>query len=225
MPGVAKTESINSPWAFPWKDELGHWPYAVFHLACLLLSAIWPFPPLPAMGNLGPHFIWCSFPFSKPTAVSLLGYSKLCQWKLLSGWQPLYYPALCPYPLIPAPWRSITTQLHFDLVLHCFVVWSLCSIRLSIFVLELRCDIKVITILVAKGRIGLDHERSVYCLAKLRPMHYFHMRGKGSCYRGEWTTLAESSEASGNSKYLISLAQIPPLNLRSHMLIRNLTMV
>lgn len=120
---------------------------------------------------------------------------------------------------------QLPLQLHFDLILHYFVVWSLCSIRLRTFVLELRCDIKVITILAANGRIGLGHERSVYCLVRLRPMHYFQARGKGSCYRGEWAALAESLEAPGNSKYLISLAQIPLLNLRSHMLIRALTML
>lgn len=120
---------------------------------------------------------------------------------------------------------QLPPQLHFDLVLRYFVVWSLCSIRLRTFVLELRCDINIITVLAANGRIGLDHERSVYCLARLRPMYYFQARGKGSCYRGEWTTLAESSEAPGNSKCLISLAQIPLLNLRSQILIRDLTMV
>lgn len=125
------------------------------------------------------------FPFSKPTAGSLLGYSKLCHWKLPSDNTSSLSNFLSLPPNPSALGIQIPPQLHFDLALQYFVVWSLCSIRLSTFVLQLWCDIKVITILVANGRIGLDHERIVYCLARLRTMHYFQASKKESYYRAE----------------------------------------
>ena len=46
--------------------------------------------------------------------------------------------------------------------------------------LDLCCAIKVITVLGTSGEVGLDPERSVYCLAKLRPKHHFKQEGKVS---------------------------------------------
>lgn len=206
---------------------MGHWPYTVFHLACLLLSAIWPFPPLPAMGDLGPYFIWCSFPFSKPTAGSLPGYSKLCHWKLPSLRLTISPLSNCmSLPLNPSALGiQLPPQLHFDLVLHYFVVWSLLHQAQHFCALVMVWHKSNYYFGSQWENRARSWEECIYCLARLRTMRYFQASRKGSCYRGEWTTLAESSEAPGNSKYFILLAQIPLLNLRSHMLIRDLTVV
>lgn len=73
---------------------------------------------------------------------------------------------------------QLLSQLYFNLALHYFVVWSFSSIRLRSFILGLYCDIKVVDVLVAIGKVRLELERNIYCLARLRPIHYLQARGE-----------------------------------------------
>lgn len=79
---------------------------------------------------------------------------------------------------------QLLSQLYFNLALHYFVVWSFSSIRLRSFILGLYCDIKVVDVLVAIGKVRLELERNIYCLARLRPIHYLQARGERQLLQG-----------------------------------------
>lgn len=143
--------SFFFPWAFPWNRIRWSvcWPYAVYSLTMSTISLLTP------SSAVSWQFCWLYFIQCEPL-LSLNLYQDHCQGvkncvtEICSHFDKLFVVQL----RVSYPWyhnaKNSSYCLSYILTWTCsyFVVWSICFIRLSTFMVGLCCGIKVITVLV-----------------------------------------------------------------------------